>query len=137
MFDLFRLSSKINRILGIFIIFLGVLSMIFPEKIPVLQHYTSVVVTFILGALSFSTGFIAKLKLMVISEEIDFDYQKVRNVCWGLSITTFVLSCIGLAIGISTGNISYIYILLIPAMALYLICMFSTRIPKEEDEITF
>lgn len=136
MFDLFRTSAKINRLLGIIIVLLSIFSMFFPDKTSLSRYYTAVFVTAVIGALSWLSGFIAKKKLMVVSDEIDFNYPLVRRICWGISISLLIISIIGLALGFSTGTISYIYIALIPAMILYIICLFTTKVSFEEEEVS-
>ncbi len=138
MFDLLRLSSKINKFIGVLILLICILAVVSPGKSSATEHYSGLLVTFLLGTFSFLSGFIAQKKLMVISEEIDFDYHRVRILCFSISIFTLLISIIGLALGISTGTVSYIYILTIPAMILYLVCLLTTGVSDpDEDEFKF
>ena len=136
--NLLRLSAKINKVLGIFIILLSILSFFVDASKGGMQNQVAVAVSLLLAILVLLTTFFANRSLAVDIEEDDkFLSRRLMRAGTVIAIVLLVLSIIGVALGVSTGTISYLYILIIPAMGFYCYCMWCLRPPKEEKKIEF
>ena len=128
-----RLSVKINNILCILIVLLSGLSYLVDMRKDkdVASWGIGVSLTFCVFLIILSLIAKRGLTLMIRDDDNIKAYKVMRAgiVFAGCLMAFFVL---GLAIGISTGMVSYLYILLILATGFYLFCMLKVRPPKPD-----
>ena len=128
-----RLSVKINNILCILIVLLSGLSYLVDMRRDkdVASWGIGVSLTFCVFLIILSLIAKRGLTLMIREDDQIKAYKVMRAgiVFAGCLMAFFIL---GLAIGISTGMVSYLYILLILATGFYLFCMLKVRPPKPD-----
>ena len=128
-----RLSVKINNILCILIVLLSGLSYLVDMRKDkdVASWGIGVSLTFCVFLIILSLIAKRGLTLMIRDDDNIKAYKVMRAgiVFAGCLMAFFIL---GLAIGISTGMVSYLYILLILATGFYLFCMLKVRPPKPD-----
>ncbi|MBQ9179850.1 MAG: hypothetical protein IJ132_03520 [Firmicutes bacterium] len=136
--NLLRLSAKINTWLGVIIIALTVLTYFVHGETGGREIQTAAAFSLFLALALIVTAVIARRSLAVDIEDDDkLLSRKLMRIGTIIAIILLVISTVGLALGISTGTISYVYIVMIPAMIFYCYCMWLLRPPKEEKTIKF
>lgn len=134
--NLFRLSSRINFIFGIVIALLAVFAYFIENAFGNDDIGISVVFSLVLAVFIGATGIIGERSLEAnIEGESRFDVFRMRKIGAIICGIIFVIAVIGTALGAATGTISYLYILMIPAMALYCYCVWTLRPPKKEPTL--
>ena len=136
--NLLRLSAKINTWLGAIIIALTILTYFVHGEAGGREIQTAAAFSLFLALALIVTAVIARRSLAVDIEDDDkLLSRKLMRIGTVIAVILLVIAIIGLALGISTGTISYVYILMIPAMIFYCYCMWLLRPPKEETTIKF
>ena len=86
-----------------------------------------------IGICSILTGVLAGRSLRVkTAEEHPKRARVMRTIGLILGVAMLLIACFGVAIGISTGTVSYIYVLMIPVMLFYCACVRKPK-PKGGD----
>lgn len=129
-----RLSVKINNILCVLIVLLSGLSYLVDMRKDKDVATWGIIVSMAFVVLLIVLSVLARkgLSLMIKSDDYVKAY-KVMRAGIVISACLLIIIVIGLAMGISTGTISYLYILLLLAIGYYFVCMIKTRPPKPDS----
>lgn len=129
-----RLSIKINRGLCILILFVSALSYLVDKASSKSESMWGIIISLIFMVLLIVMSVLAKKGLaLIIDEDDSFKAFKVMRAGIVIGTLFFIVSILGLALGISTGTVSYLYILLILATGFYVFSMWKVRPPKPDE----
>ncbi len=131
--DLLRLAAKLNIIFGVIVIALSAFSYFIETMLDSPIILTAVRFSVALAVCSILTGILGRLCIRIrIQEEHPRIERAMRNIGLFLGVVMLLISLFGIAIGISTGTLSYLYFVMVPLMLFYCSTIRKPR-PKEGD----
>lgn len=131
--DLLRISAKLNIIFGVIVIALSAFSYFIETMLDSTVIQIAVRFSVAIAIASILTGILANLSVRIkIQEEHPRLERFMRGFGLALGVIMLVIALFGIAIGISTGTLSYLYFVMVPLMLFYCTCVRKPR-PKEGD----
>ncbi len=113
--ELLRISSKINIAFGIIVVILTSFALYAETAYGTEYIWMAALVCLLMAAAFMTSGIMSR-------------------ICLVIAIVILVISVLGIAMGISTGTISYIYVAAVPAMGFHAVCVQRLRPSKPKNE---
>lgn len=128
-----RIAAKLNIIFGVIVIALSAFSYFIESMLDSAIIQTAVRFSVAIAIASILTGILAKFSVRIkIQEEHPRVERFMRAAGLALGVIMLVIALFGIAIGLATGTLSYLYFVMVPLMLFYCTCVRKPR-PKEGD----